>query len=136
MVQSRTFEGRGAIDRVKKLGEFKPDREVLSSNPLLFVVEVLREGKQANRTFYWTNFEAVKDSLFNLPKAECSFKVAGGSVIITNDGALPAVGVSIERPGHADTFHASENFVWLDPGESKTIAVNAMEGLKLEGWNL
>jgi beta-mannosidase len=136
MVQSRTFEGRGAIDRVKKLGEFKPDREVLNSNPLLFVVEVLREGKQANRTFYWTNFEAVKDSLFDLPKTKCSFKAVGDSVVITNDGEVPAVAVSIERPGHADTFHASENFVWLDPGESKTVEVNATEGLKLEGWNL
>ncbi len=136
MVQSQTFEGRGAIDRVKKLGVVKPDVEMLTSNPLLFVVEVLREGEQANRTFYWTNFEAVKDSLFNLPKTTCSFKAVGDSVVITNDGKLPAVGVSIERPGHADTFHASENFVWLEPGESKAIQVNSTEGLKLEGWNL
>jgi len=74
MVQSQTFEGQGAIDRVKNLGEFTPDREALSSNPLLFVVEVLRDGGQAHRTFYWTKFEAVKDSLFNLPKTQCSFK--------------------------------------------------------------
>jgi beta-mannosidase len=135
-VQSQTFEGRGAIDRVKKLGEFTPDRAALSSNPLLFVVEVLRDGEQAHRTFYWTKFEAEKDSLFKLPKTQCSFKAVGDSVVITNDGDVPAVAVSIERTGHADTFHASENFVWLEPGESKKIKVNTTEGLKLEGWNL
>jgi hypothetical protein len=136
MVQAQEFEGRGAIDRVKELGVFKPGRKVLSSNPLLFVVEVLRDGIQADRTFYWTNFEAAKDSLFNLPKSKCSFRVVGDTVVITNDGKLPAVGVNISRPGHADTFTASMNYLWLEPGESQVTKVNATEGLKLEGWNL
>jgi beta-mannosidase len=136
LVNGESYAGRGAIDRVKKLGAFKPDAAALSSNPLLFVVEVLREGEQANRTFYWTNFEAVKDSLFNLPKTQCSFEARGDHVVITNDGKLPAVGVNIQRPGHSDTFHASENYLWLEPGESKTITVNTTEGVQLEGWNL
>jgi len=46
------------------------------------------------------------------------------------------VGVNIQRPDHADTFRASENYLWLEPGESKTITVNTTEGVQLEGWNL
>jgi beta-mannosidase len=57
-------------------------------------------------------------------------------VILRNTGSLPAVGVNIRRPGHQDTFTASDNFLWLEPGESQAIRVNTTEGLKLEGWNL
>jgi hypothetical protein len=40
------------------------------------------------------------------------------------------------RPGQAESFRASDNYLWLEPGEVRMIDVNSAEGLKLEGWNL
>ena len=58
-----------------------------------------------------------------------------GAVVVTNTGKLPAVGVCVGRPGHLDTFTASENYLWLDAGERHTIRVNALEGLSVGAWN-
>jgi len=47
--------------------------------------------------------------------------------------ARPAAGVNIIRPGHQDTFTADDNYIWLYPGESQTIKVSTVHGLKLSG---
>ena len=135
-IKRESYTGTGAIDRVKKLGEFKLTLEQTSSKPLLFVVEVRRNGTLAGRTFYWTNYEQVKDGLFRLPKTSVSLEIKDGAAVMKNTGTLPAVGVNVGRPGHAHTFYANENYFWLDPGETKTVKVNETEGLKVFGWNL
>ncbi|MFZ4776201.1 MAG: LamG-like jellyroll fold domain-containing protein [Terrimicrobiaceae bacterium] len=135
-IKRESFKGTGAIDRVAKLGEFKLTLEQASSEPLLFVVEVRRDGVLADRTFYWTNYELVKDGLFKLPKTSVSLEVKDGKAIMKNTGKLPAVGVNVGRTGHADTFYADANYFWLDPGETKSVKVNETEGLKVSGWNL
>jgi hypothetical protein len=82
------------------------------------------------------NHEAVKDSLFKMPRTTVTLEARDGKAVLTNTGKLPAVAVSVARPGHADTFHAGANFFWLDAGESKTVDVTDTSGLKLEGWNI
>jgi beta-mannosidase len=52
-----------------------------------------------------------------------------------NTGSLPAVGVHVGRPGHADTFFADENYLWLEPGETKSVKVSDTKGLVLNAWN-
>ena len=44
--------------------------------------------------------------------------------------------VSVERPGHADSFTASDGCFWLDPGEEKSIEVNSMQDMAVTAWNL
>jgi beta-mannosidase len=63
-------------------------------------------------------------------------EVKDGKAVMKNTGSLPAVGVNVGRPGHAGTFFADENYLWLDPGETKSVPVNETEGLKVFGWNL
>ena len=99
------------------------------------VVRVIRDGKLIDDTFYFVNYEIKKDSLFNLPKTKLSMKTLDGKVTVTNDGDLPAVAVNILRLGHLDTFTADDNYFWLESGESKSLTVNATEGLTLGAWN-
>jgi len=134
-IERRTFEGSGSIGRVSKLGTFSLTSHQSKSTPLFIVAEVVKDGTLADRTFYWTNYEAQKGCLFKLPAARVTMTTVGSKVMVHNVGKVPAVGVHIVRPGHADTFKASDNYFWLDPGESKTILVNQTEGLDLKTWN-
>ena len=103
--------------------------------PLLVVTDVLVNGTPAKRNYYFTNFQAKRDCLFNLPKTRLSLSPGKGKVTVRNEGAAPAVGVNVSRPGHAETFFIDENYFWLDPGESKTVLVNDAEGTTVDGWN-
>jgi hypothetical protein len=55
--------------------------------------------------------------------------------VVTNAGALPAVGVEVFQPGNSDKFTANRNFIWLDPGESQAIGVSESAGLHAGAWN-
>jgi beta-mannosidase len=92
-------------------------------------------GKLADRTFCFANFEAVKDCLFRLPRTELSLEAKEDALEVSNCGKVPAVAVNVSRPGHADTFRASDNFFWLDPGESHSVQVNDTVGTTAEAWN-
>ena len=129
------FTGHGSIKRVARLGEFALTAEQTKTTPLLIVTDVLQDGEPAARNFYYTNFEPVQDCLFHLPKTTLTMEARDGQVTVRNQGPLPAVGVAVARPGHLDTFLIDDNYLWLDPGESKTIGVNATDGLQLSAWN-
>lgn len=135
-IQTTSWCGREPIDRVSHLSDFHLTKEQTNSTPLLLVAEVVLDGRLADRTFYWLNYETRKDCLFNLPRTNLKMASANGAVTIMNTGDLPAVGVHVTRPGHADTFLADENYFWLNPGETRRVVVNTTEGLKLEAWNL
>lgn len=135
-VKKMSYGGEGAIGGVSKVGDFALNAQQTATTPLLLVVEVLRDDIQADRTFYWMNYEAKKGSLFQLPSTALSLKVEGGDAIVTNKGTLPAVGTRVLRLGHLDTFTASENYFWLDPGESHRVRVNSVEGLTASAWNV
>lgn len=136
-VSRKTFTGHGSIsDGVRKLGTFELSAAQTKTAPLLFVTEVRTNGELADRTFYWANFLGAQDCLLNLPKTRLTMRAGAGEVVVTNGGSVPAVGVSVSRPGCGETFFADGNFFWLDPGESHTVLVNATEGLKLDAWNI
>jgi len=134
-IKRTEFKGNNSIDNVKKLGEFSLDNEQTKSTPLFTVAEVIKENKLVDRTFYWTNYEAIRGCLFSLPTTRLEMKIKSDNVVITNIGDLPAVAVNINRPGHADKFSAEDNYFWLDPGESRSIKVSDTDGLKLSAWN-
>ena len=82
------------------------------------------------------NFEVQKGSLFNLPRTTLATERSGNRITITNTGKLPAVGVNIQCPENEYRLIVSENFFWLNPGESKTVDVNLSEEIKTDCWNL
>jgi beta-mannosidase len=135
LIKAVSYTGSGSITAPHRLGEFALTAEQTDTTPLFVVAEVKKNGALADRTFYFVNYEAVKDSLFKLPRTTLDLKIEPGVAIITNTGPLPAVAVAVQRPGHLDTFTAGENELWLEPGETKHIPVSDTEGLTVEAWN-
>jgi len=134
-VKSESYHGSGSVDRVRQVGTLQLSAGETDTSPLLTVVDVRRNGALAQRGFYWSNFEHVKDSLFNLPGTKLSMQVESNTVILTNAGSVPAVAAHVLRPGHLDSFTADDNYFWLDPGESKRVVVNDSRELTAGAFN-
>jgi beta-mannosidase len=135
LVKRETFTSSGSILPPRRLGEFSLTQLQTESTPLLIVVEVRLGDLVVDRSFYVSNFERSRDCLFRLPQAQVTLDTRRGKAVVTNKGPVPAVGVVVQRLGHLDTFTASENAFWLDPGETKMIEVNSTDGLTLEAFN-
>jgi beta-mannosidase len=134
-VRDWTFTGEGSTGAVKMLGALKVPFEETEAVPLFFVTELEVDGRQAFRTFYFLNYEMRRGCLFELPRTNLKMTARGKQVAVANTGRLPAVGACVERPGHADTFRASENWFWLDAGEKRTVEVSETEGLAVSALN-
>jgi len=135
LIKSADFEGRGGVASPHALGDFSLSYAQTDTVPLFVVAEVWKEGALADRTFYFVNYEADKGSLFNLPRSALRLEVDGSKAVVSNTGSLPAVAVHVSRPGHLDIFEVSDNYFWLDAGESATLEVNSAEGLTVGAWN-
>lgn len=132
---NQEFNGIRNQNTVHKPGEIKLSAEQMKTSPIFFVSEVLIENKLAFRTFYFMNFEKHKGNIFNLPKTTLSLVVEGNNAIVKNTGAFPAVGVNMNSQGNADKFTASDNFFWLEAGETTEVHVNIIQNLTIDAWN-
>jgi beta-mannosidase len=138
LIRSESFDGAGAIDRVRQVGQFPLTARESSSSPLFLVIEVVIGEQLRDRTFYYLNCERTRDGLFDLPRTSVTFSVddGGRGVVLKNVGALPAVGASIVLSGREDSFRASGNCFWLEAGtSSQIITVSETDGLKAVAWN-
>lgn len=136
IIDEAGFSGEGSVGPVARLGELALSAEQTETAPLLTVTDVVCDGRLASRNWYFTNFQPTPGCLFALPQTNLSFTMGDGHVTIKNEGTIPAVGVNIACPSHPDSFFAHENYVWLEPDESKTIAVaSSTEELVVTAWN-
>ena len=135
LIKREQYDGQGSVANPRKLGDFTLTFEETDTVPLFVVSEVWQDGALAHRTFYFLNYEPVKGSLFTLPRATLAFETRGDNVAVHNSGALPAVAVDVARPGHLDSFTVSDNYFWLDAGETATVEVNDVDGLVVGAWN-
>jgi beta-mannosidase len=103
--------------------------------PLFLVADLFVEGALADRTWYFYNFEAKRGCMFDRARTTLSLAADRGIAVVGNTGSVPAMGVAVTRPGHADTFTPEEGFLWLDPGETRRIAVDSTDGLDVEALN-
>lgn len=136
LIKREAYGGSGSVTSPHKLGDFTLTFEETDTVPLLIVSEVAADGALADRSFYFVNYEPVKGSLFNLPATELAFEARGQNIIVSNTGAAPAVAVDVARPGHLDTFTVSDNYFWLDAGETATVEVSEIDGLVISAWNV
>ena len=135
-IERQTFSGQDSIESPLKLGRFSLTFEETDTMPLLIVADVIKGWTLVDRTFYWTNYEAVKGCLFRLPQTSLALSVAGSKVTVLNTGDLPAVAVNVARPGYLDTFTVSDNYFWLDASEEKTVKVSESDGVVVSAWNV
>ena len=135
-VVNREFGGRGDDATVKQLGTLDLTRAQTKTTMLFFVVDVLCDGDRLARNYYFANYEVRRGVIMSMPRTDVVLAQDGHRVTVTNTGKLPAIGVHVEWPGHAHEFVASENYLWLDAGESMTIEVNTEEPVCVKGWNI
>lgn len=135
-VVNREFGGRGDDATVKQLGTLDLTRAQTKTTMLFFVVDVLSGDDRLSRNYYFANYEVRRGVIMSMPRTDVALAQDGHRVTVTNTGKLPAIGVHVEWPGHAHEFVASENYLWLDAGESRTIEVNTEEPVCVKGWNI
>ena len=133
-LQERSFAMKGNVLNPERIGVISLSYEETLCPPILVRIEMRRNGEKVFDTFYFYNYEAKKGCLFHLPRTELTVTAEDGAAVLRNAGDVPAIGAMVLRPGHADTFTAAENFLWLNPGEEKRIAVDCTEGLS--AWAL
>jgi beta-mannosidase len=135
VLQSAEHGGAGAIKSPLRLPTFCVPWKLTEHEPLFVVVDLFAEGVRVDRSWYFFNFEAKRGCLFDRPAAALELKAEPGAAVVANTGSVPALGVMVTRPGHADTFTPDEGFLWLDPGETQRIPVDSTEGLSVEALN-
>ncbi len=135
LIKRAAYAGRGSVDSPQALGEFTLSFEQTDTVPLLLVSEVWKDGARADRSFYFVNYEPIKGSLFTLPKTSLKAEIQAGAVLVSNTGDLPAAAVDVSRPGQLHTFTVSDNYFWLDAGETVSVEVSDVEGLVVSAWN-
>jgi beta-mannosidase len=137
VIQERAFSGTGSIADPLELGKLKLTAEQTRTSPLLVTSEVRVGDQLAHRNLYFINYEADKGCLFRLPRASLRWTLdkEAASVTISNDGDLPAVGVQVKCPGHLHEFTVSDNYFWLNPGESANVKINRTDGITVDAWN-
>ena len=134
-------EFRGGAEQwrqVRELGRLALNGDQTFNIPLLIVAEVLKFNRLADRTFYWMNYTQIQGCLFALPRTEIRVHRDrdAGTITLENMGALPAVGVHFHTPGLTDVFTCEDSYLWLDPGERRTLSVSHTgENVMVQAWN-
>lgn len=104
---------------------------------LYFKTDVVDEsGKLISRNWYFSNYETKRGVLLESAPGELEYMQNGKSVTITNTGNVPVMGVTVEVPGKASVLSLSDNYLWLDAGETKTIEMNINDRATVTGWNV
>lgn len=135
LIRQWEFKGEGTGAPVDRIGDLNVPFRETETVPLFFVTELEVDGKGVFHTFYFLNYETKRGCLFELPRTKLTLTVRGNKVTMANTGDVPAVGACVERPGHADSFWASENWLWLDPGAKRVIEVSETDGLAATALN-
>ena len=96
----------------------------------LYVEDALRDS-----TFYLLNYREDVGFLQALPATTVTLAAQGDTLTLRNTGVCPAVGVFVENLFHDTDFTVSDNFLFLEPGEERTLRVNVSQGVSVRGFN-
>jgi len=138
LLDQMSIAGIASLEPVHRLQDFCLDADQTWNCPLFIVAEIALQPKNliVDRVFYWLNYAPVQGCLFNLPPTQLAIEASGAdSVLISNIGDQPAVGVHFECPAISDRFSCSDSCFWLEPGERRPISVSQAEGIGAAAWN-
>lgn len=93
------------------------------------------QGTLIARNWYFSNYETRPGVLLCSKAAEVTMTQEGRTVTIVNHSSYPAVGVTLSVPGQQHLLTLSDNYLWLDAGETRTIKLNRDEKARLTWWN-
>ena len=138
VLDQHSHAGIGSPDTVHHLFDFRLETDHTWNTPLFIVAEIaLMPGNQVvDRVFYWLNYAQIQGCLFNLPRTQLAIETRDAdSVLISNIGDLPAVGVHFDCSEISDEFSCGDSYFWLEPGERRPIQVSHLEGIGAAAWN-
>lgn len=117
------------LEEGRRSFEIELDRRQIADGLRFVLSEVVDGDRILSRTWIPCNYDRTRGSLFALPKTEIDVKDDGKGVLtLRNVGKVPAVGVELSSYGHGDVLHLSDNWFWLDPGETKEVKVSFEDG--------
>ncbi len=128
--------GKGGLPQVKQIGSLTLTEQMTDTDPLFIVSEIGCDEKEPIRSFYWLNYQYDKDWIAKLPKAVLNYTIEEQKVCISNTGSIPAVAVHFNCAGISDRLTVSDNFFWLNPGETKKVTVNDTQIDGVSAWNV
>ena len=121
--------------RVERLGEIRLSEAQTDSDMLYFVCDLYHGKRRISRKWYFSNYTSRPNAIFGSTAAEIRVKRSGCTVILENESKVPAVAVNVEVPDKSDRLVLSDNFMWLDPGETVRIKMNVSENCSVSWWN-
>jgi beta-mannosidase len=130
VIKEQTYTGKGSVSRIGKVGNFELTAKQTDSTPLIITVDLIVDGAFYNRNFAYMNFEQEVGSLFYLPRTTLEYSISGNVLTITNTGNKPAVSVNIDCSAKSDTMVLSDNWFWLEAGESIDVTVSDSSGIE------
>ena len=128
--------GKGGLPQVKQIWSLTLTEQMTDTDPLFIVSEIGCDEKEPIRSFYWLNYQYDKDWIAKLPKAVLNYTIEEQKVCISNTGSIPAVAVHFNCAGISDRLTVSDNFFWLNPGETKKVTVNDTQIDGVSAWNV
>ena len=130
IIKSERYNGKGSVSRIGKVGSFELTAAQTNTTPLMITVDLIVDGSFYNRTYAYMNFEQDQGSLFYLPRTTLEYTVNGNICTVKNTGSYPAVAVNIDCSGTSDKMVLSDNWFWLNAGESIDITVSDPAGIE------
>ncbi|MBR6934943.1 MAG: hypothetical protein IKH41_05600 [Clostridia bacterium] len=124
VVKESRYTGSGSVNMTKQAGEFTLTAAQTDHAPLFIVTTLYKDGKAEGRTYIFMNAGKDPGCLFAIPAADVDVETGGNSVTFKNNSDIPAIAVNIDAGSASDTFRPSDNYFWLEPGESYTVSVN------------
>lgn len=157
VIQAEHWQHEGKVPSVYPIGTIELQHAPLEKSALLIVSEIMQSHEVKCRTFYWLHFADRQGVLWNLPQTSLTLGQIRQSQLsrsqlpqsyssadflyeieVRNTGNVPAVGVELyseSQDVESAIFVASDNFFWLDAGESRWIGVIDTRPLQVKAWN-
>lgn len=122
--------------RVHKLADIILSPDQTLAEMLYFKTDLIDgDGRIVARNWYFSNYDTRPGVMLESKGAALAVEQADGVITIKNLSDHPAVGVTVEVPGYAAQLILSDNYLWLDPGESTTVKANTDRKAAVTLWN-
>lgn len=128
-----TIKPKGRVEKISDI--VLKDNQTLSEM-LYMKTDLLKDdGTLIARNWYFCNYETRRGVMQESCAADVCFEQDGNTITIKNQSDWPAVGVTIDVPGMSSSLLLSDNYLWIDPGETVIVDANTSRPAIVKWWN-
>ncbi|MDD4717461.1 MAG: glycoside hydrolase family 2 TIM barrel-domain containing protein [Eubacteriales bacterium] len=142
-VYSERYKEIPLCNGIANVGTLVLDESITAYTLVFAVISLYVDGIKRAQSFTFMNYVRDKGCMFRLPGTTLVIRSVEGRndpdkklVEVMNSGSVPAVGVTLTRPGYDDVFISDKGFLWFDPGERIVFETNSCEGLNVFALNI